>query len=74
MVATDVGYVRDVVVDGETGVIVPVADPRTLARGITTAIGAHESMGQAARQRCLGEFDLAVVAAEWNHVLETLVS
>ena len=74
VVATDVGYVRDVVVDGETGVVVPPGDALALALGIEIALDAHEQLGLAGRARCRSQFDLAVVALRWRRVLASLVS
>ncbi|HXG62895.1 MAG TPA: GT4 family glycosyltransferase PelF, partial [Planctomycetota bacterium] len=42
VIATDVGGVRDVVRDGETGVLVPAGDPAALAAAIVGLAGAPE--------------------------------
>lgn len=54
MVVTRVGENPHVVVDGETGLTVPVGDPEALASGLRTLLrdaGMRQRMGQAARRR-----------------------
>jgi len=70
-VATDVGYVRDIIVDGETGVVVEPDDPAALARGVHRACG-RASMGAAGRARCLEKFDLEAIVPRWETMLRTL--
>lgn len=58
-VATDVGGTREAVVDGETGILVPPADPAALAEGIRTIIDRPEDgrrMGGNARSKVVREF------------------
>jgi glycosyltransferase involved in cell wall biosynthesis len=68
-IATDVGYVREVVVDGETGVIVPPGDVGAAARAVGHALARRDALGGAARARCLDRFELEHVAAQWDEVL-----
>lgn len=59
-VATAVGSVRDVVVDGETGWVVPPGDAAALAERITRLLqdpALRERMGAAARARVERDFD-----------------
>jgi len=71
VVSTDVGGVAEVVVDGETGRIVPSFLPRAVAAALREVLGdAGEAMGQAARVRCLAHFSLDVVARQWLPVLD----
>lgn len=52
VVATDVGGVRDIVHDGESGLVVPPGDPEALARGMRELQrdgSKRRAMGQAAR-------------------------
>jgi glycosyltransferase involved in cell wall biosynthesis len=59
-VATDVRGNREVIVDDETGVLVPVRDPAALASAIADLVGdeaKRHKMSVAARARSLVEFD-----------------
>jgi glycosyltransferase involved in cell wall biosynthesis len=61
-VATDVGGVSEVVVDDETGLLVPPADPHALAAAVLALLGDPEraqAMAGAARERAVREFDPA---------------
>jgi glycosyltransferase involved in cell wall biosynthesis len=54
VVATRVGGVPEVVVDGQTGILVPPKDPQSLADAISTLLadpGKRKAMGYAGRQR-----------------------
>ena len=72
-VATDVGYVRDIVIDGETGVVVAGEDSGALARGIERVLAEDAApgmgMGAAARTRCLDRFELEPIAKQWSELL-----
>jgi glycosyltransferase involved in cell wall biosynthesis len=73
VVASDVGFVNEVVADGETGYLVDPADGPGLADALARAINAHETLGAAARARCIARFDLKKVAADWAGVLDDVV-
>jgi len=68
VVATDVGGNREVVVDGQTGCLVPPRSPQALAWAICGClrdpVRAWE-MGQNGRQRVEGQFDLDSVARQY---------
>ena len=72
VVATDVGFVSDVVVDGETGVLVRPGDRDGLVRGIRWASEKADAVGEAARERCLARFELERVADRWDVLLEEI--
>ena len=58
-VATDVGGVSEVIVDGETGLLVPPCDPEALAHAVAQLVrdpGQASALARAARERCLREF------------------
>ncbi len=60
VVATNVGGVGEVVVEGETGVLIPPRDPYILAREAASMLHDPEHarmLARAARERCLREFD-----------------
>jgi glycosyltransferase involved in cell wall biosynthesis len=59
VVATDVGAVREVVDDGQTGFVVPPRDPRALSDAILRILGdpqARERFGRRARERAVARF------------------
>jgi glycosyltransferase involved in cell wall biosynthesis len=72
VVATDVGFVGDVVVDGETGVLVCPGDREGLVRAIGRAFANANALGGAARARCLARFELEPIADRWAHLLEEI--
>jgi glycosyltransferase involved in cell wall biosynthesis len=60
VVATNVGAVPDIVVDGRTGFLVPQRDPKALAERIDLLLGdlqLRERMGTLARERIAADFD-----------------
>jgi glycosyltransferase involved in cell wall biosynthesis len=66
VVATSVGGVPYVVVEGETGLLVPPSDPDALAAAIITLLKDPERcrmMGEAGRRRAYEEFSLTVMEA-----------
>lgn len=74
VVATDVGFVSDIVVDGETGYLVPAGDPAATAAAIDRAYRERASLGDAGHTRCATHFDLAGVVDRWEHLLIGLAS
>jgi glycosyltransferase involved in cell wall biosynthesis len=75
VVATRVGGVPDIVVDGETGIIVPPRDPAAVAREVGRLLEhADEArrMGEAGRSRRRAEFDLAVTVRRVEELYEEL--
>ncbi|MFJ1707740.1 glycosyltransferase [Kitasatospora sp. NPDC088346] len=70
-VATDVGWVRDVVRDGVTGALVPPGDPGALAEALGKVLaGDRAGLAAAARRHALDRFDLAGVADSWQDLLD----
>jgi len=68
-VATDVGSVSEVVVDGETGVLVAPGDVSALSTALTTALDHGASWGAAARIHCLQHFEMGAAADQWHELL-----
>lgn len=65
-IATNIRGCREVVVPGETGLLVPPRDPRALAAALgrlLRELGLRRAMGEAARRRALAQFDERVVFA-----------
>jgi len=88
VVASAVGGIPDVVVDGETGVLVPLAlrgtepaDPDAFAADLAAAIGRllrdparARAMGQAGRRRAVARFSWRAVAKQTLACYESLVA
>ncbi len=74
LVSTAVGAIHEIVRDGETGLLVPVADADALAaalRRLAEDPAARRAMGEAARELVRAEFDAATNA---RRLVELLVS
>jgi glycosyltransferase involved in cell wall biosynthesis len=69
VVTTDVGAVREVVVDGVTGRVVSGEDPADLHAALIDCLANGAAMGQAARRHCVAEFGWASVGRRWLEVL-----
>ena len=71
VVASAVGGILEVVVDGETGILVPPAKPAALAAALTRLLNdpeARRRMGQAGRKRVEARFSWASVAERTERV------
>jgi len=76
-VATDVGGVRDVIVQGETGYYVPSGDAEALTTHVLELINQPERrarMGQAARQRAEQHYSLDAMVCRYAELFEQLSS
>jgi sugar transferase (PEP-CTERM/EpsH1 system associated) len=76
VVATAVGGNTDLVVDGETGTIVPPGDPDAMAQAILGYLADAERLrahGAAARQRAVSELGLDVMAGRYLAVYDDLL-
>ncbi|MEV4560327.1 glycosyltransferase [Kitasatospora sp. NPDC049285] len=72
-VATDVGWVSDVVRDGETGFLAPRGDAAALTAALQKLLAADRAVyGDAARAHAVERFDLATVADGWQALLRTV--
>lgn len=72
VVATDVGWVREIVVAGETGIIVPSGDVGALAAGLRHGLEAPGEMGRCARDHCSDRFDMERIAERWCELFDEL--
>ncbi len=75
VVATRVGGNPEVVVDGETGVLVPPRDPEALAGALGQLLSEPErarAMGRRGRDRCNTVFGLGVMTASYEALYERL--
>ena len=76
MVAADVPGCREVVLDNETGLLVPARDPVALAGALTRLAGdaaLRRRMGTAARQRVVEHFSQERIASETLALYRSLV-
>src|SRR5262249_34098014 len=76
IVATDVGGNREVVVQGDTGLLVPARSPDAMAQAILTILRQPHlgrSMGKAGRIRGEREFDLRLVVQKYEQLYEHLL-
>ncbi len=72
VVATDVGWVSDVVRQGETGLLVPPDRPDLFGAALREALARRADLGPAGRAHCLAEFEMAKVADMWQHLIEQI--
>jgi glycosyltransferase involved in cell wall biosynthesis len=78
VIATDVGGTAEIVIDGETGRLVPPRAPKALATAVIGLLQDRElmqSMSIAARERAVSEFEISRsarrLAEDWKRVLAT---
>lgn len=72
--ATDVGWVRDVVVEGETGALSAPGDAAALSAALRRVLDDRDRLGGAARKHALERFELGVVADGWQELLARVVA
>jgi glycosyltransferase involved in cell wall biosynthesis len=71
-IATPIEAIPEVVRDGVTGVLVPVGDTAALVAAASDLLADRDrarAYGTAAREHCLANFSLSVVAEQWHSVL-----
>jgi glycosyltransferase involved in cell wall biosynthesis len=74
VVATNVGYVDEIVDHGETGLLVEPGNRTELVSAMGRALREGARLGGCARSRCLTRFDLERVAESWDSLLTALRS
>jgi glycosyltransferase involved in cell wall biosynthesis len=72
VVASRVSSLPELVVDGETGVLVEPNDPAALAAGIERALTASVALGEAGKRRAREEFSVAHMASATVALYESL--
>ena len=74
VVATAVGGVPSVVVDGVTGRLLRQPAPAELALAIREAMVHHDDWGRAARRRALQRFSMDEIARQWDTLLRDVLA
>jgi starch synthase len=77
VVASNVGGIPEVVVDGETGLLVPPSDPESLADALNILVRDADlaaSMGKAGRARAAADFGWSTIAAQTAALYQELTS
>ena len=77
VVASAVGGIPEVVVPGETGLLVPPADPRALADALNRVLrdraAGADAMGRASRRRVEEHFSWTMIAARTRRMYQELL-
>jgi glycosyltransferase involved in cell wall biosynthesis len=71
-VSTDVGWVGDLVVDGETGALADPDDPSALSAALRRVLADRVALGAGARARCLAGYTDDLVLPGWVALLDSL--
>jgi glycosyltransferase involved in cell wall biosynthesis len=74
VVATNVSSIPEIVVDGETGLLVPPDDPEALAAAVNRVLADPAGYGERGRARALAEFSVARMADRTLAVYEAALS
>ena len=78
VVATSVGAIAEMIVDGESGLIVPPRDPEALAEAMEHMMALsqmrRQAMGAAGYARVLAEFSRESVIDKWEDLFEQLLA
>lgn len=72
VVATAVGGVPEIVLDGRSGELVAPGDAHAVAQGIRSVVPHARAKGRAGRRHCLERFEIGVVADTWDALLGDL--
>jgi glycosyltransferase involved in cell wall biosynthesis len=77
IVATDVGLVPEVVVDGEIGIVVPSRDSKAIARAVLYLLSHPEEareMGEKGRRRIMEQFNSEMTVQRYKKTYEEVLS
>lgn len=73
-VATDVGFVGDVLTDGQTGFVVRPGSVPALVAGLRQALPDAKQLGAQALRRSLADFSMDAVGDRWERLLAGVLS
>jgi glycosyltransferase involved in cell wall biosynthesis len=77
-VVTDVGGNRDLVLDGQTGHVVPPANPQALATAITRlmelSLGERRALGNFARRHCVEHYRFEGIGEQWVRLYRSFMA
>ena len=77
-VVSDAGGVSEVVLDGRTGLVVPLGNPQWRGAAVSRLVDMPEEqrrkLGEAAREHVLANFDLDVVVTRWEALYGELLA
>jgi glycosyltransferase involved in cell wall biosynthesis len=77
-VVSDAGGVSEVVLDGRTGLVVPLGNPAALGAAVRRLVAMPEAqrrtLGEAAREHVVTNFDLKVVVTRWEALYRELLA
>jgi glycosyltransferase involved in cell wall biosynthesis len=77
VIATAIGGIPEVVVDGQTGLLVPPADPPALAKAIRSVLAdptLARNLATTGRSRLLKEFTAEVMVQRTTQIYDELLS
>lgn len=73
VVGTPIQGMVEIIKTGETGQLVPVDDPAATAEAVAVCLSEAQRYGPAAREWCLGNFEIDTVAEQWLAVIRSIV-
>ena len=69
VVASDVGFVREIVLEGVSGFLVRPGDPAATSAAVERALVERTRLGAAGRRYCLDRFEMVKVVDAWEALL-----
>jgi glycosyltransferase involved in cell wall biosynthesis len=73
-VATDVGWVSEVVIDDVTGRLVPAGRADQVAAALDNVLADAGRMGEAAHRHCIESFEMQRVVDRWERLLDGVLA
>jgi glycosyltransferase involved in cell wall biosynthesis len=73
VVASDVGGMSEVVLNGATGYLVPPGDTDALQHAVGDALTNRSALGAAARDHCMAHFTMGRVGQQWSDLIDCVL-